>query len=81
MDIKRKLSNRLELRDQTEKRKELKELLNNFVKRNNQLGYCQDFSFMVNYLYERGLKKQEVFWLFTNIIENIMNVDYYSNMN
>jgi hypothetical protein len=36
---------------------------------------------MVNYLYERALEKQEVFWLFINIIENIMGTDYYLDMN
>lgn len=51
------------------------------MKRNSQLGYCQGFSFIVNYLYEREFKKEEVFWIFINIIENIMSGDYYLDMN
>lgn len=57
----------------------LRNVLCTFVKRNPTIGYCQGMNFIVGNLLKH-LNEQESFWLFTCIVENILPLDYYSDM-
>jgi len=57
----------------------LRNVLKTFVKRNPTIGYCQGMNFIAGNLLKM-LNEQESFWLFTSITENILPLDYYSDM-
>ena len=51
-----------------------------YSRRNSKIGYCQGFNFIVAKLLMLFDKEQDVFWLFVQIIENILPCDYYSEL-
>ena len=57
----------------------LRNVLTTFIKRNPTIGYCQGMNFIVGNLLKH-LNEQESFWIFTCICENILPLDYYSDM-
>jgi len=57
----------------------LKNVLYTFVKRNPTIGYCQGMNFIVGNLL-KILSEEESFWVFVSITENILPIDYYSDM-
>jgi hypothetical protein len=57
----------------------IKRICTAYSVRNNQLGYCQGFNFMVGRLLQ-VMTEEEAFWTFTRIIECLMPLDYYANM-
>ena len=57
----------------------LRNVLNTFIKRNPTIGYCQGMNFIVGNLLKH-LNEQESFWVFVSITENILPLDYYSDM-
>ena len=59
--------------------KKLKNILMAFSLRNNTIGYCQGFNFIVAKLLYVINDEEEVFWVFTNIIENYLPGDFYIN--
>ena len=60
-----------------DKEKRLKTILLSYSKRNINVGYCQGFNFIVGYLLDIFSNDEEVFWLFTTIIDNIFPPDYF----
>jgi hypothetical protein len=59
--------------------KKLKNILMAFSLRNNTIGYCQGFNFIVAKLLIVINNEEEAFWVFTNIIENYLPGDFYIN--
>ena len=57
----------------------LKNILMAFSLRNNTIGYCQGFNFIVAKLLIVINNEEEAFWVFTNIIENYLPGDFYIN--
>jgi len=57
----------------------LKNILMAFSLRNNTIGYCQGFNFIVAKLLYVINDEEKVFWVFTNIIENYLPSDFYIN--
>ena len=54
-------------------------MLNTFLKRNPTIGYCQGMNFIVGNLLKH-LNEEESFWVFIQIVENMLPIDYYSHM-
>eukprot|EP01017_Pseudomicrothorax_dubius_P030777 TRINITY_DN3864_c0_g1_i3.p1 TRINITY_DN3864_c0_g1~~TRINITY_DN3864_c0_g1_i3.p1 ORF type:complete len:647 (-),score=123.87 TRINITY_DN3864_c0_g1_i3:149-2089(-) len=64
----------------TEKaRDSLRAVLNAYAKRNGYVGYCQGFNVIVGKMIP-FMTEEEAFWLFTSLIENILPLEYYTNM-
>lgn len=59
----------------------LRNVLLTYSKRNLSIGYVQGFNFIVGRLlkYLNG-DEEKTFWIFVKIIENILSIDYYSEM-
>ena len=57
----------------------LRNVLYTFVKRNPTIGYCQGMNFIVGNLL-KTMDERESFWVFVSITENILPIDYYSDM-
>ena len=57
----------------------LRNVLSTFVKRNPTIGYCQGMNFIVGNLL-KYIDEEESFWIFVSITENILPIDYYSDM-
>lgn len=57
----------------------MRNVLTTFVKRNPTIGYCQGMNFIVGTLL-RYMNEVESFWVFVSIAENILPLDYYSDM-
>lgn len=55
----------------------LKKILLAYSKRNIAIGYCQGFNFIVGFFLEMYDNEEKVFWLFAQIMENILPPDYY----
>jgi hypothetical protein len=53
--------------------------LNTFVKRNPAIGYCQGVNFIANMLLD-FLDEEQSFWVFTIICEELLPIDYYSDL-
>ncbi len=60
--------------------KRLKNILIAYSRRNPFIGYCQGFNFLVAFILKIIEKEEESFWLFVQIIENILPLNYYSNV-
>ena len=78
-DLKRTCPNE-EYFKKPENKKKLKNILMAYSRRNSKIGYCQGFNFIVAKLLMLFDKEQDVFWLFVQIIENILPCDYYSEL-
>ena len=68
---------------QAEERKKptdaLRSILHCYVKRNPSVGYCQGMNFIGANLLE-CMDEEDAFWTLTQIIENYLPLEYYSNM-
>ena len=60
--------------------KKLQNVLLTFSRRNLTIGYCQGFNFIVGKLLKMIGDEEQVFWLFTMLIENILPLNYFTNM-
>ncbi len=60
--------------------KKLENILIAYSRRNPFLGYCQGFNFIVYFILKIIKKEEEAFWLFVQIIEKILPLNYYSNV-
>ena len=60
--------------------KKLENILIAYSRRNPFLGYCQGFNFIVYFVLKIIKKEEEAFWLFVQIIEKILPLNYYSNV-
>ena len=69
----------LEYFNNPENIQKLKNILMAFSLRNNTIGYCQGFNFIVAKLLIEINDEEEAFWVFTNIIENYLPGDFYIN--
>ncbi|CDW83411.1 gtpase-activating protein [Stylonychia lemnae] len=58
---------------------QLRNILVSYVKRNPSIGYCQGMNFIVA-KFLTIMSEQESFETFTQIIESILPIDYYTNM-
>lgn len=57
----------------------LRNVLSCFVKRNPTIGYCQGMNFIAGNILKH-CNEQQSFWLFVTITENILPLDYYSDL-
>ena len=57
----------------------LRNVLQTFLKRTPTIGYCQGMNFYAG-TFLRYMSEEEAFWLFVCINENILPLDYYSDM-
>ena len=57
----------------------LRNVLSTFLKRNPTIGYCQGMNFIVSRLLE-NLSEEQSFWVFMHIVEDMLPLDYYSQM-
>ena len=62
-----------------ENRKKLSHVLIAYSRRNCKIGYCQGFNFIVAKLLQI-FEEEDAFWLFVQIIENILPCEYYSEL-
>lgn len=60
--------------------KKLKNILTAYSRRNVSLGYIQGFNFIVGKLLKQIPNEEEVFYLFINIIEDKLPLNFYSEM-
>ena len=60
-----------------EKIESLKNVLTAYSRRNCSLGYCQGFNYIVGKLLKVVKDEEKVFWIFVQIIENILPINYY----
>jgi hypothetical protein len=60
-----------------EKIDSLKNILIAYSRRNCSLGYCQGFNYIVGKLLKVVKNEENAFWIFTQIIENILPINYY----
>eukprot|EP00347_Sterkiella_histriomuscorum_P023907 403332973 len=59
--------------------KQIRNILVAYVKRNPLIGYCQGMNFIVARLL-KCLKEEEAFWVFVQLLESILPLDYYTQM-
>ena len=78
-DLKRTFPNE-EYFKKPENKKKLKNVLIAYSRRNSKIGYCQGFNFIVARLLKLFDKEEDVFWIFVQIIENILPCEYYSEL-
>ena len=62
-----------------EKINSLKNILIAYSRRNCTLGYCQGFNYIVGKLLKVINNEENVFWIFTQIIENILDVRSFTS--
>ena len=60
--------------------KKLENILLAYSRRNQFIGYCQGFNFIVSFILKIINNEEESFWLFVQIIEKILPLNYYSNV-
>ncbi|CAD8191141.1 unnamed protein product [Paramecium pentaurelia] len=61
--------------------KQIETVLIAYSIRNPEIGYCQGQNFIVNYLINTlKFDLEDAFWTFTQILETIMPIDYYTNI-
>ena len=60
-----------------EKKISLKNILKAFSRRNCTLGYCQGFNYIVGKILKVINNEEDAFWIFTQIIENILPINYF----
>jgi hypothetical protein len=58
----------------------MRNVLQAFAKRNPMIGYCQGMNFIVGRLMKHTKSEESTFWLFTMLIENILPLNYYTQM-
>ena len=58
----------------------LRNILLTYSKRNLSIGYVQGFNFIVGRILKYISNEEKVFWLFTQVIEYILSIDFYSEM-
>ena len=51
-----------------------------YSRRNISIGYVQGFNFIVGRLLKISQNEEEVFWIFTQMIESILPLNFYSEM-
>ena len=60
--------------------KSMKNVLLAYSRRNISIGYCQGFNFIVGRLLYIFNNEEHAFWVFVQIIENLLPINYYSEM-
>ena len=60
--------------------KKLENILIAYSRRSQFIGYCQGFNFIVSFILKIINNEEESFWLFVQIIEKILPLNYYSNV-
>lgn len=58
----------------------MKRILLSYTKRNSSIGYVQGFNFILAKLMQYITDEEKLFWTFTMIIENVLPINYYSEM-
>ena len=65
---------------ETETINKLRNVLLTYSKRNLSIGYVQGFNFIVGRMLKYISNEEKVFWLFTQVIEYILTIDFFSEM-
>ena len=61
--------------------KKLKNILLAYSRRNPKIGYCQGFNYFAARLLFIFENEENTFWVFTQVLENILPNDYFSELN
>jgi hypothetical protein len=61
-------------------REMLRRVLCNYAKRNQEIGYCQGFNFVVYFLYQMRFAEEEIFWIICYLFDHVMPPNYYIQM-
>ena len=61
--------------------KKLRNILVAYSRRNPKIGYCQGFNFFAARLLLIFEDEENTFWVFTQVLENILPNDYFSELN
>ena len=59
---------------------QLRNVLVAYSQRNPNIGYCQGLNFIVATILSQGFSEEECFWLFVQILEHYLPVEYYNSM-
>eukprot|EP00347_Sterkiella_histriomuscorum_P001837 403370488 len=59
--------------------KSIRRILVSYTKRNPIVGYCQGMNYIVGRLI-KYLSEEETFWVFTQLIESILPIDFYTHL-
>ena len=66
--------------DESFSKEELRRILVAYSVRNPNVGYCQGLNFIVAILLSFEFTEEETFWIYSQIIEKILPIDYYNSM-
>lgn len=66
--------------DKSFSRLQLKEILLAYSYRNPNIGYCQGLNFVVALLLSFGFSEEEAFWMYVQIIEKYLPLEYFTSM-
>ena len=58
----------------------LKNILLAFTRRESTIGYCQGFNFIVGKILKICENEEETFWIFLELIEKILPINYYNDL-
>lgn len=58
--------------------KYIKNVMVAYTKRNPVIGYCQGMNFVMARFYKYLPDEEQAFWLFTQLVENILPIDFYT---
>lgn len=64
----------------TDNIEKLRNILIAFSRRNNSIGYTQGFNFIVGRILQIMEDEEKTFWIFVQIVEDILPVEYYSEL-
>jgi Rab-GTPase-TBC domain len=58
----------------------IRRLMTAYTKRNPIIGYCQGMNFIVARFFQYLPNEEEAFWVFTQLVEAILPIDYYTQL-
>jgi|LauGreDrversion4_2_1035121.scaffolds.fasta_scaffold971070_1 hypothetical protein len=58
----------------------IRNVLGTYAKRNPLIGYCQGMNFVLARMLKVVTDEEQAFWTFTHLVENILPIDYYTQL-
>jgi|LauGreDrversion4_2_1035121.scaffolds.fasta_scaffold229736_1 hypothetical protein len=58
----------------------IRHILTAYVYRNPIIGYVQGFNFIISRMIQVLPNKNDCFWTFSMLLENVLPIDYYSHL-
>lgn len=63
-----------------DQRETMRRILTSYAKRNQEVGYCQGFNFVVYFLFQLKFAEEEIFWIICYLFDHVMPLNYYIQM-